>query len=176
MTEGQQGDVETERHRKPAHFHFLYRVVQGDPSPPGRELVDVKPAGGRQEARGAGSVGWGGRKKRKYSAYVHWRLWIWRRRRTEKGGWPRRETEVKDMWLTLSEVVAPNVQVLEQLPIVTWVIIIRLGSMLRRNPDLWAVSAPSMVPGDHKPWSRPLNLLWDNRGSPCLFEGSQISF
>lgn len=63
MTEGQQGDVETERHRKPAHFHFLYRVVQGDPSPPGRELVDVKPAGGRQEARGAGSVGWGGEKE-----------------------------------------------------------------------------------------------------------------
>lgn len=54
MTEGsllKVGDVETERHRKPAHFHFLYGVVQGDPSPPGRELVDVKPVGGRQEAR-----------------------------------------------------------------------------------------------------------------------------
>lgn len=59
----QQGDVETERHRKPAHFHFLYGVVQGDPSPPGRELVDVKPAGGRQEARDAGSVGWGGERR-----------------------------------------------------------------------------------------------------------------
>lgn len=60
MTEGQQGDMETERHRKPAHLHFLYGVVQGDPSPPGRELVDVKPEGDRQEARDAGSGGWGG--------------------------------------------------------------------------------------------------------------------
>lgn len=60
MTEGQQGAVETETHRKPTHLHFLYGVVQGDPSPPGRELVDVNPEGGRQEARDAGSGGWGG--------------------------------------------------------------------------------------------------------------------
>lgn len=48
--------------------------------------------------------------------------------------------------------------------------------MLRSKSDLWAVSAPSMAPGDHKPWFRPWNLLWDNGGLPAYLKDPRFLF
>lgn len=49
-----------------------------------------------------------------------------------------------------------------------------LRVQLRSNSDFWAVSTPSMVPGNHKPWFRP--RLCDNRILPAYLKDPRFPF